>query len=84
MRVLLGVVFCLLFLAQTGIAGDEGGADAFLKGKLEEVVDVLQERDVEVQKKNEEIEALRRRYMLEEGVDSPKVRALSRILDKTS
>ena len=35
-------------------------------------------------KKNEEIEALRRRYMLEEGVDSPKVRALSRILDKTS
>lgn len=32
--------------------------------------------------KNEELLDLRRKYMLEEGVDSPKVRALTRILEK--
>lgn len=32
--------------------------------------------------KNEELEELRRKYMLEEGVNSPKVRALTRILEK--
>ena len=33
-------------------------------------------------KKNEELEALRRKYMLEDGVNSPKVKALTRILEK--
>ena len=32
--------------------------------------------------KNEELEVLRRKYMLEEGIDSPKFKAIDRILRK--
>lgn len=58
MRGLLFAFLGLLFLAQTGRAADEGAAEVFLKNKLDSVVDVLQERDVEVKKKNEEVDAI--------------------------
>lgn len=46
----------MLLFTQAGWAGAEGGADTFLKNKLNAVIDVLEERDLELQKKNKEID----------------------------
>ncbi len=55
MRSLLCTVLILFITAQTGLTSDENEAQALLKIKLDAAMAVLQKKDLEQQKKNEQL-----------------------------
>ena len=55
MRSLIYTVFILFITAQTGLTSDEKEAQALLKTKLDAAIAVLQQKDLDPQKKNEQL-----------------------------
>ena len=55
MRSLIYTVLILFITAQTGLTSDEKEAQALLKTKLDAAIAVLQQKDLDPQKKNEQL-----------------------------
>ncbi|MBW2603684.1 MAG: ABC transporter substrate-binding protein [Deltaproteobacteria bacterium] len=55
MRSLIYTVLILLITVQTGLTSDGNEAQALLKSKLDAAIDVLQKKDLDQQKKNEQL-----------------------------